>query len=246
MIYFIVNIRTDARHLYLQVIDILRQNIKEGIYKEGEKLPSESILATQMGVSRATLREALRILEEDHTITRRHGIGTFVNKEPISLSGIEELSSVTDMIKDAGLEPGTIYLNKVIETLSNNERKKLACSKSEEVIKVDRVRTADGKPVVYCIDKIPLKYFPNDFTTDDLSLFHILERNGKRKITQAVAEITPIGYDDKVSPILECDPETALLVLKQLYFDEESKPVFYSINYFKADTFQFHVIRKRI
>ena len=66
------------------------------------------------------------------------------------------------------------------------------------------------------------------------------------KVTYAVTRIEPIGYHEKISPILECDPETALLVLKQMHFDENDVPILYSVNYFKADKFSFHVLRKRV
>ena len=106
-----MSIKPDNRHLYLQVIDRLKQDIEQGVYKEKEKLPSEFDLAKQLGVSRATLREALRILEEDNVIIRRHGVGTFVNAKPLFTSGIEQLNSVTDMIFQAGMKPGTIFLS---------------------------------------------------------------------------------------------------------------------------------------
>ena len=78
-----MTIRTDNRHLYLQVIDRLKEDIEKGVFKEKEKLPSEFELAKTLGVSRATLREALRLLEEENVIVRRHGVGTFVNSKPI-------------------------------------------------------------------------------------------------------------------------------------------------------------------
>ena len=53
-------IKSDTRHLYLQVVDRLKRDIEKGIYKEKEKFPSEFELAKTLGVSRATLREALR------------------------------------------------------------------------------------------------------------------------------------------------------------------------------------------
>src|SRR3954463_5202774 len=106
-----MSIRADNRHLYLQVIDKIKQNIEKGIFKEKERLPSEFDLAKQLGVSRATLREALRILEEENVIIRRHGVGTFVNVKPLFTSGIEQLNSVTAMIEQAGMVPGTIFLS---------------------------------------------------------------------------------------------------------------------------------------
>ena len=68
-----MTIKVDQRHLYLQVIDRLKKDIENGIFKEKEKLPSEFKLAKSLGVSRATLREALRLLEEENVIVRRHG-----------------------------------------------------------------------------------------------------------------------------------------------------------------------------
>ncbi|MGE8204021.1 GntR family transcriptional regulator [Heyndrickxia sp. NPDC080065] len=239
-------IKTDSRHLYLQVIDRLKKDIDAGVYKEKEKLPSEFDLAKQLGVSRATLREALRILEEENAITRRHGVGTFVNPKPLFTSGIEQLCSVTDMIKQGGMEPGTIFLSSKTQMPTEEDISRFSCGEEDEIAVIERVRTANGNPVVYCIDKIPDNFFSREYSYHDGSLFDILEQTNGKKITHAITQIVPIGYHEKVSPILECDPETALLVLKQLHYNEDEKPILYSVNYFKADKFSFHVVRKRI
>lgn len=241
-----MSIKSDNRHLYLQVIDRLKQDIDDGVYREKEKLPSEFDLAKQLGVSRATLREALRILEEENVIIRRHGVGTFVNAKPLFTSGIEQLSSVTDMIKQAGMKPGTIFLRSSTQSPSEEDIRRFSCSADEEMVVIERVRTANGEPVVYCIDKVPAHILPETFSHGEESIFNILGDEANRRITYAVAQIEPIGYHEKISPILECDPETALLVLKQMHFDETEEPVLFSVNYFKADKFSFHVLRKRV
>ncbi len=241
-----MSIKSDNRHLYLQVIDRLKQDIEKGIYKEKEKLSSEFDLAKHLGVSRATLREALRVLEEENVIVRRHGVGTFVNAKPLFTSGIEQLSSVTDMIKEAGLKPGTIFLSSSFRQPCEEDQRKFSCAPDENLFVVERVRTANGAPVVYCIDKIPEKIFPEGFSYVEGSIFHTLEKVANRRITYAIAHIEPIGYHEKISPILECEPETALLVLKQMHYDEKDEPVLYSVNYFKADKFSFRVLRKRV
>jgi GntR family transcriptional regulator len=241
-----MSIKSDNRHLYLQVIDRLKQDIEKGIYKEKEKLPSEFDLAKQLGVSRATLREALRILEEENVIIRRHGVGTFVNARPLFTSGIEQLNSVTSMILQAQMKPGTIFLSSSSEKSTEEDIRRFSCEPDEEIVIIERVRTANGDPVVYCIDKIPKRILPETFSHDEESIFSIIEEVTNRRITYAVAQIEPIGYHEKISPILECEPETALLVLKQMHFDEMDEPVLFSVNYFKADKFSFHVLRKRI
>ncbi|MDE3838577.1 GntR family transcriptional regulator [Bacillus methanolicus] len=241
-----MSIKSDNRHLYLQVIDRLKQDIEKGLYKEREKLPSEFDLAKQLGVSRATLREALRILEEENVIIRRHGVGTFVNAKPLFTSGIEQLNSVTNMIQLAGMTPGTIFLSSSTQGPTEEDVRRFSCSLDEEIVVIERVRTANGEPVVYCIDKVPEKILPENFSLEQESIFNLLEMKANRKITYAVAHIEPIGYHEKISPILECDPETALLVLKQMHYDEMDEPILYSVNYFKADKFRFHVLRKRV
>jgi GntR family transcriptional regulator len=241
-----MSIKSDNRHLYLQVIDRLKHDIETGVYKEKEKLPSEFELSKQLGVSRATLREALRVLEEENVIIRRHGVGTFVNSRPMFTSGIEQLSSVTDMIKQAGCKPGTIFLSSSIQGPTEEDIRRFRCSKDEEILLVERVRTANGEPVVYCVDKILCKYLPQGISYENESLFENLHHQANRDIAYAVAHIEPLGYHEKVSPILECEPETALLVLKQVHYDYNDEPILYSINYFKSDKFSFHVLRKRV
>ncbi len=241
-----MSIKTDSRHLYLQVIDEIKQNINQGIYKEKEKLPSEFDLSKQLGVSRATLREALRILEEENIVIRRHGVGTFVNSKPTFMSGIEQLSSITDMIKQGGMKPGTIFLSSQVQGSTEEDARRFQCEVNEDVLLVERVRTANSDPVVYCIDKVPQKYLPKNFEYKQESLFEILESQAGKHISYAVTHIEPVGYHEKISPILQCEPETALLVLKQMHYDLDDEPILYSLNYFKADQFSFHVLRKRV
>jgi len=242
-----MTIKSDHRALYLQVIDRMKQDIAAGLYKEKEKLPSEFELAKSLGVSRATLREALRLLEEDNIIVRRHGVGTFVNPKPVFSTGIEQLTSVSDMIRQAGMEPGVIYLSTGKSLSSEEDIKRFHCDADESIITIERVRTANGEPVVYCIDKVPAAYLPADFLgRKESSIFSAIEESGETRIAYAVTFIDPIGYHEDASPILECDPETALLVLKQLHYDEDDRVVLYSKNYFRADKFSFHVVRKRV
>ncbi|MCM3616201.1 GntR family transcriptional regulator [Sutcliffiella horikoshii] len=240
-----MTIRSDSRHLYLLVVDKLKQDIENKVYKEKEKLPSEFELSRRLGVSRATLREALRVLEEENIVVRRHGVGTFVNSKPVFSSGIEQLNSVTEMISQAGMKPGTVFLTSTIEVPSEEELNKFNNPEIKEVLHFERVRTANDLPVVYCIDKIPTTIVEDYQSYKNESLLKLLENEAGRYISYAVTHIEPMGYHDKISPILECEPETALLVLKQMHYDQNDEPILYSLNYFRADKFSFHVLRKR-
>lgn len=229
------------------MIDHLKADIEQGVYKENEKLPSEFELSKSLGVSRATLREALRLLEEENIIVRRHGVGTFVNPKPLFTSGIEQLSSISSMIEEAGMQPGTNYISST-ELIPNDEDiKRFQCGEDEPLVSIERVRTANGEPVVYCVDQVPSKYLPEDFLSrHNSSIFSAIEASGEVHVAYAVTFIDPVGYHNLVSPILQCGRETALLVLKQLHYDDNDRVVLYSRNYFRADKFSFHVVRKRV
>lgn len=243
----IVSIKTDHRHLYLQVIDRLKSDIAKGVYQENEKLPSEFELSKSLGVSRATLREALRLLEEENIIVRRHGVGTFINPKPVFTSGIEQLSSISSMIENVGMEPGTILLHAYEDVPVEEDLERFQTDIEDKVITIERVRTADGEPVVYCVDKVPTSYLPDQFLENqDLSIFSALEKSGNIRVAYAITYIDPVGYHETVSPILKCKEDSALLVLNQLHYDDNDRVVLYSKNYFRADKFSFHVVRKRV
>lgn len=247
MVVMKLSIKTDHRHLYLQVIDRLKADIEKGIYRENEKLPSEFELSKKLGISRATLREALRLLEEENIIVRRHGVGTFVNPKPVFTSGIEQLSSISSMIENAGMTPGTRLLDVTESNPTDDDVTRFQCDKDDQVLTIERVRTADGEPVVYCLDKVLAKHLPADYVQNrKVSIFSSLEQAGDIHVAYAVTYIDPVGYHEQVSPILNCGRETALLVLKQLHYDDNDRVVLYSKNYFRADKFSFHVIRKRV
>ncbi|KHF38672.1 GntR family transcriptional regulator [Halalkalibacter okhensis] len=237
-------IKADHRPLYLQVIDRLKEDIEKNVYDEGQKLPSEFELSKLLGVSRATLREALRLLEEEGVVIRRHGVGTFVHSKPLFSSGIEELDSVTDMIVKAKMKPGTIFLSSAVQEATDDDRRKFINDDLEEVMEIERVRTADDSPVVYCLDRIPNELLKNHSIHETKSIFRYLEDLGKT-ITYAITYIEPIGYHEHVSEILECEPGHSLLLLKQMHYDQSEQPLLYSLNYFRADKFKFHVVRKR-
>ncbi|MFS0751789.1 GntR family transcriptional regulator [Oceanobacillus sp. 1P07AA] len=241
-----MSIRADARHLYLQVIDEIRKEIDNGVYLENEKLPSEYELSKHLGVSRATLREALRILEEDNVVTRRHGVGTFVNPKPIFSSGIEELTSVTQMIERSGKVAGTQYLSAEVVQATDEDRLKFNNQSLTSLSKIERVRTADNDPVVFCIDKIPTDLIPIEVLRDESSIFNVFESYTKKRVAYAVTYIEPVSYHDRIYSILNYASDQPLLLLKQVHYTSDDEPVLYSSNYFRSDTFSFYVLRKRV
>ena len=111
--------RLDRRPLYAQAHAWLLALIREQGLEPGDRLPSEAELAARLGISRATLREALRLLEEENIILRRQGIGTFVAADQHLESGLERLESVLALAVRQGME--TQVDNLCVETTEVEE-----------------------------------------------------------------------------------------------------------------------------
>lgn len=143
----------------------------------GQRLPSEPELARQLGVSRATLREAMRTFETQGLIRRRQGSGTFVvGKMQVLDSGLEVLESLETMAKRLGLEVSVSDLN--IEPINADEdiAKMLDIPVGESITRVRRVVRADNRPVAYLVDNLPemvlrSKDLPVDFHGSVLDFF---------------------------------------------------------------------------
>src|SRR5688572_6469253 len=131
----------------------LRQAITGGRFQPGSQLPTEAELCEVLGVSRTVVREALRVLEDDGLVARCHGVGTFVRNHSI-IKNLNFNFGITEMIESAGLQSGTSYLGIKKETADEEKARQLSVPLGTPVITVERVRTADGRPVVYSFDTL--------------------------------------------------------------------------------------------
>src|SRR5262245_51547167 len=131
----------------------LRNAITGGTFRPGSQLPTEAELCEMLGVSRTVVREALRVLEDDGLVARRHGVGTFVRNHPI-LKNLNFNFGITEMIESAGFQPGTSLLEIKKENANAEQAEQLRVPVGTHLITVERVRTADGRPVVYSLDTI--------------------------------------------------------------------------------------------
>src|ERR671919_1763814 len=133
----------------------LARRIERGTWRPRQRLPAEPTLAASLGVSRATLREALRSLEEDGFVTRVRGAGTFVTHRPRLKNNLDVNFGVTDLIRSMGMEPGTEQTRAFGAAATEEEARLLAVPGGSALRCLERVRTADGQPVVLSVDVIP-------------------------------------------------------------------------------------------
>ncbi|MGM0549154.1 MAG: GntR family transcriptional regulator [Bacillota bacterium] len=240
-------LKQDKRPLYLKIKEHIENLIEQEIYKAGDKLPSETTFAKKLDVSRASLREALRVLEKEGKIIKSQGVGTFVSKPiPRFKKGIEELFSVTDTIKNEGFTPGTKGLDIKKEQADKSLAAKMKLKKNKKILKIERIRTADEKPVVFCIDYLNHNLFPIDSESDfKHSIFDLLENKYNLNIKYAFAEIIPVTANHLLMNKLNVKKNAPILCLEQMHFDNQERLFLFSKNYFRSDQFQFKVLRKR-
>ncbi|WP_442602430.1 GntR family transcriptional regulator [Paenibacillus sp. KN14-4R] len=220
------------------------------LWKIGQKLPSEYELAKYFNVSRETLRAAIKLLEQEGKLLVKHGIGTFVIKPlPMIPSRLEFLQSIGTMIKLAGLTEDD---NKEMigEMACTTEwASALNIAEGSKVVKVERIRYADGEPVAYSINIMPKDLVGDIFERLDFSgsLFGFLEVHCKIQIARADTELlVPLKQDKYVGRLqVDKEAETPVILMKQLHYDEQNKEVLYSFDYLRNDIFNFWIRRER-
>lgn len=131
--------------LYLQLQAGLRRLIGNGTLRRGEAIPAERDLAVLTGVSRVTVRKAINALVEEGTLTRKVGAGTFVSgriEQPLS-----HLLGFSEDMRARGYDPGSVWLNKTIARASPDEAMALGIAPATPVVRLRRIRTANGEPI---------------------------------------------------------------------------------------------------
>lgn len=233
--------------LSLAVRSDLAARISHGRFRTGRRLPPEPELAAELGVSRATLREALRSLEDEGLVRRTRGAGTFVVERPRLANNLAENFGVTDAIRSAGLQPGYEEPATHVEPAAPTEAERLGLSPGDEVLVVERVRTADGRPVVFSRDILPTAVLGGRDLAQRLvrgSIYEVLERALGIAVHHGVAGFEPVRADRLTAAKLRVPKGTLLLYLRQVDYDEAGRPVLSSHEHHVADAFEFTVVRR--
>jgi GntR family transcriptional regulator len=212
----------------------------------GERLPSEPELAKQLGVSRATLREAMRAFEGQGLIRRRQGVGTFVVGHPqIIETGLEVLESIESLAKKINL-PVTMGALNITQVAANAQQAEaLQVAEGTPLVQVSRVIQAQGRPVAYLIDVLP----EDVLTPTDLregftgSVLDFLLRRGNPPLTQSLTEIRAVPAPSDVARALEVQRGDVLLVFVARLFAAGGQVVDFSHSYFLPGYFKFHIVR---
>ena len=213
----------------------------------GERLPSEPDLSRQLGVSRATLREAMRTFETQGFIHRRQGSGTFVSRpSQIIESGLEILESIETLANRIGLPVSTEAIQVEVRPIIEQEAEKLEVPKDSEVTSISRVIMADGKPAAFLIDILPVDILAPEDLEDQFSgsVLDILMRRNHPSPSSSRCEIHAVTASGDIARLMAIQRGDVLLCFEALLYSHTGRIIDYSFSYFLPGHFRFHVVRR--
>jgi GntR family transcriptional regulator len=242
-----------AQSLVDQATARLREAISQGQFGSPGKLPSEPKLSQQLGLSRATLRQAISNLEQESLVFRRRGLGTFVVQAAAALQNdLTRNFGVTDLIRISGQHPGTTNVQFAFDHADKRVAAGLAVDLGAPIAVLRRTRTADGRPVALTVDYLSPEFYEArglrlqsvvERLRLEQSLYHILRSHGV-VIKRGVAEVLAIFANSPVTRALGVERNSPLIQLVQTDFTADGKAVLFSDEYLVPGYFRVQVVRR--
>lgn len=212
------------RPLYRQVYDTLLRRLADAIWQPGQILPSESQLAAELGVSQGTVRKALDALTADSLLVRRQGRGTFVAEHDAVQSVFRFFKLRSDAETPAAPQSRVVSIAEVPANV--DERDRLALVRSARVVRIERVRSLDGKLCVIESIAVPSSLFPG-MATQDLpnTLYSLYATRFGITIALANERLKAIVLAAREAALLSVAVGTPALEIDRVAVDLEERPV---------------------
>ncbi len=239
--------------LYYQLENLLREKIVSGKVAVGDRLPTESELIEQYGVSRITVRQALTTLAEEGLIERRQGRGTFVAERRTGKRPFEGQTHLTGSL-DEVIAMGLMTPVKVIEInqveADSHEAECLGIKAGDPIYRIKRLRLREGKPYSYIVNCVPAE-IGAQLTLEELStgtLLELLERKCKVRLKEAKQQITAALADPYVAGLLDVRIGSALLSIERTVYTDTGRQVEYVHVLYRTDLYSYtvHLTRDEI
>jgi GntR family transcriptional regulator len=236
-------------HLYLQVADILKQQIVGGMYPVGSQLPTEDVLCASFSVSRYTVREALRRLREDNLVTSRQGAGTIVVPRVSTNSYVQDVMSINDLLvfaNSARFAIESIGMVLIEKTLSS--RTGLASGK--QWLMVRGFRQTDGAESPVCWTEY---YINREFAAVGRlvqrhtgPIFPLIEDLFGQSIMEVHQEISAVLLSAELAQGLKVKAGTAALEMRRTYRTSDGKVAQVTLNTHPASRFRHSMTMRRV
>jgi len=225
--------------LYVQIRQALKQQILEGHYKPYERLPSENDLMQAFGVSRITVRQALRDLNNEGLVFSAQGKGTFVSRAR-AVQDVHHLEGFGEAMARQGYATSTRLVSQEQVVASADVQQALQLPRGAQVFEVKRVRYLDREPV-----SVDLSYFPSDIGARlagrDLTgdIFPLLENQLGIPLGHADLLLEARACDAQYAKLLNIEAGDPVLHIRRLTHDRAGKPIDFEYLSIRSDAYQY-------
>jgi len=227
--------------VYTQIVKELRQNIHQGIYQVGDKLPAEAKLSEYFAVNRHTLRRAIAILKNEGLLKVDQGRGTFVLAKPIQYV-IGKRVRYNNTLNAQGQNP-SFQLLQVVEILANASiAQKLEIEEGAAVALIERLAFADEQPLSISSSYFPLHRFPEIIQEEAIQFLR--EKNSISQLLKELYNCDHICHRTHVyartvehrdASFLEIPLDRPILLAESINVDEDGKIIEYGMARFRGD-----------
>lgn len=228
----------DKTPQYRKLYEQLRKHITQGVYGEGDILPSENELCAVSQVTRPTVRKALDLLANEGFITKHQGLGSVVNKIPKGV-GILSIKGTTSAVGQDNLQTKTIIKPKVIQWPDHFLFQLTDIELESGCIYFERLRLVDGQPYFYDITYIPNINLPRftSYKLDNNSLFDTLRENFQLEVKGGEQHFKAIHPDPRIGALLEIKENQPIIQLHRKFTTNRLNFNFYSELYCNTELY---------
>ena len=231
---------------YEQIVDQVRTRIKKNKLKPGQIFCSEGDIARTLGISKMPVRQAFQKLRSEGLLVIARG------KRPVIGSGrvpwnFQQLRGFSEEMKRRGLVPSARLLSIEIEEPELEVAQALKLTPGERVYRARRLRFVNGEPVAVVTSCLPARIFAG-IDKQDLekqSLYYIFEHAYQRKLQRAEEVIGAMNAGEEEARILEAEPGSPLLIIKETTYDDQDIAIEYSVSLLRGDRYTASVISVR-
>lgn len=224
---------TNPVPLWASIADTLRQDIAQGIWRAGARLPSEAQLATRFGVNRHTVRRALQALAQEELVHARRGAGVFVRAKPVRYPIGRRTRFRQNLLSD-GRSPSRRLLGLSLQNASPVEARALALEDGAPVHVMEAISLADDLPISLARSAFCARRFPDlgDQLRKLESVTEALSQAGVRDYLRASTRLTGHNADPVQARHLEIAAGDALILSEAVNIDANGQPLEFGQTYF--------------
>ena len=228
-----------------QVKAHLKERILDGDFEEG-RIPAESELATDLGVSRTTVRDALARLEQEGAIYRRQGSGTFVNEPGLQIkSRLEEIWSYEGVLRDHGYTPSIQLISSDRQEATEAVAEALDIQPGAPLFVTQKLFLEDEVPVVLTFNRVPVELLKEGVEPPgEEPIYLYLADTSDITLSYYLSEIVPVSLKGEHARLLDVKPGTAVVSFEETGFDQDNRPVVHATSFFRDDLLRFRLIRR--